>query len=173
MKRVVLFIFLIFAITNLSALETSLFDGTDIKDRDVASFDLEDAGKDKLKLGISLGYPLSGITAGWQVGKSLELDLLVGTGDYETISLGGSAMISLVDIELGGEVFPLTAGPFVYTAIGENYFGMSAGALARVEYTFDFQLNLYLESGVMVNFLDQSDETTFNFPVSLGIRYIF
>jgi hypothetical protein len=147
-----------------------------IKDRDVETVDLGEAGKDKLKLGLSLGYPLSGITAGWQLGKSLELDGVVGSGwNYNYIGLGLSTMFSLVDLKISEEIFPITIGPFGYAGVGTEFLGFSAGAMVRFEYTFDFRLNLYLESGFSVNFMDMAEnqDIPIGFPTSLGIRYIF
>ena len=105
---------------SLTAQNVKLLDESDLKNRDVDVVNLSEAGKDKLKLGLSLGNPMAGLTAGWQAGKSLEFDLLVGSLYYNSFGLGGSAMISLIDVEIGGEIFPLTAGPFIYARTGKQ-----------------------------------------------------
>ena len=48
---------------------------------------------------------------------------------------------------------------------------LSVGGVARIEYTFDFDLNLYLESGLAINL--GNNNHPWDIPVSLGIRYIF
>lgn len=142
--------------------------------KDVDTVDLEKVGKDRLLLGLSVGYPLSGITAGWKAGDGLELDATLGALNYNYLSLGAAAMISVVNLEMGGEIFPLKAGPFVYAGFGSRFFGLGAGAMARMEYTFDFPLNLYLEGGVMLEAFDLNDGgLPLGFPVSLGARYVF
>ncbi|MDC7223156.1 MAG: hypothetical protein PQJ60_05400 [Spirochaetales bacterium] len=171
-KLVSIVFMLIFTGAVLSAQSLELFEGTDLKNRDVETLDLGEAGKGKLKLGISLGTPMTGLTAGWQAGDTLELDLLVGSWGYDSVCLGGGLMISLLDIKISDEIFPLTVGPFVYTGLSSGDLLLSAGGVARVEYTFDFDLNLYVESGLTVNISQLSDN-----PLSpvfgLGARYIF
>ena len=159
------------ASVSLTAQNVELLDEPDLKNRDVDVVNLSEAGKDKLKLGLSLGYPMTGLTAGWQAGKSLEFDVLVGSLNYNSFGLGGSVMLSLVDVQIGGELFPLTAGPFLYAGLGGSNVTLSVGGMARMEYTFDFDLNLYLESGLAVNLGDNNHP--WGIPVSLGIRYIF
>ena len=174
MKQKIILVSCLFLLTlmALPARSTVLLEGTDLKNRDVETLDLNEVGKEKLKLGVSLGYPMTGFTAGWQAGKSLELDLLLGSWNYDSFCIGGSAMISLVDLKIGGELFPLTAGPFVYTGISNDGADLSMGAMVRMEYTFDFRLNLYLESGLAINVTDL-DDNPLGLPLSLGIRYIF
>jgi hypothetical protein len=163
--------FLVWSALPLFSRDFSLFEGTDLKNRDVETINLNEAGKGKLKLGISLGYPVTGLTAGWNVGKSMEMDLLVGSWNYDSFCLGGSAMFSLVDLEIGTEIFPLSAGPFLYTGVSNNYLSLGLGGIARMEYTFDFRLNLYLESGLAV--VLQNSNATMAVPFGLGIRYVF
>ncbi|MDC7220928.1 MAG: hypothetical protein PQJ59_13415 [Spirochaetales bacterium] len=173
MKQIIFSLLILFAVGFFLSAETVDFLGeTDIANRDVDTVDLGEVGKDKLKLGVSLGYPVSGVTAGWQVGKSLELDLLAGAWEDDKFCFGGSAMVSLLDIKIGTEVFPLTAGPFIYTGFGSDDLLVSTGAVGRVEYTFDFKLNLYIESGLALQ-LTELDDNPVAVPVSLGIRYIF
>ncbi len=170
-RSLLLVIFLAGSVLPLFSQDISLFEGKDLKNRDVETINLNEAGRDKLKLGISLGYPVTGLTAGWNAGKSMELDLLVGSWNYDSFCLGGSIMFSLVDLEIGTEIFPLTAGPFLYTGVSNNYLSLGMGGVARMEYTFDFRLNLYLESGLGV--VLQNGSANMTIPFSLGIRYVF
>ncbi len=141
------------------------------EEKDVKVLDLNEAGKDKLKLGVSLGYPEFGLVGGWQVSRSLEADLFLGSLNYNAFCLGGSAMFSLIDVEIGTEIFPVTVGPFVNVALGPHDTVLSLGGKARMEYTFDFSLNLYLESGLAINLGDS--DNPWGIPVSLGVRYVF
>ncbi len=161
------------SLLTLAAQSPALLEGEDLKNREVETINLNEAGKDKLKLGISLGYPMTGITAGWQAGRSLELDALVGSWNYDSFCLGGAALFTIVDLQIGTEIFPLSGGPFVFTGIGNDYMVLSLGGLIRMEYSFDFPLNVYLESGLALNISNDRGQSPWGIPVSVGFRYIF
>jgi hypothetical protein len=171
--RFIFILFIVFVSISLFAQSSDLLGESDLKNREVETVDLGEIGKNKLKLGLAGFYPMAGVTAGWQVGESLELDFTAGSLYYDSFALGAGAMISLLDLKIGEEIFPITLGPVLYTGFGgENDFIVSLGGLARTEYTFDFNLNLYIESGLVVN-LTEWEDNALAVPFSLGIRYIF
>ena len=128
----------------------------------------------KLKAGVSLGYP-TGLTAGWRPSEAFELNLLVGT-HYTDFVIGVSPMFTIANIDIKGEIFPLSVGPAAYLNI-DWFTDIDIDILGnvRLEYSFkQIPLNLFLEGGFGIK-LDLGNTPLVKPQGSgaLGIRYIF
>lgn len=141
---------------------------------DVRTINLDDVDAGGVRAGFELGVPITGITAGYHMSEKLEVNLIVGSLlDFNSVALGGSVLYTLFNFEIQEQNLPLNLGPVAYCTIGSEYFGISAGALARIEYDFEFPLNLYFQSGMIVNIVKDENDPLFNWPFALGVRYIF
>lgn len=130
---------------------------------------------DNFKLGVVLGYP-SGLTAGWHLSDSFELNVVAGT-HYSDITVGVAPLFTLVNINISDQIFPLSAGPAAYINIGWKG-DIQVDILGNVRWEYSFEeipLNLFIEGGlgVALNIGDEKNPISPQGSGSLGIRYIF
>lgn len=139
------------------------------EDREIKTIQLENKrGDDKFKAGIALGYPY-GVTAGYSFSNFFELNGLIGS-NYQDFTVGGSALFTLAEIDISGEIFPLSAGPAVYNHFGKNY-KLQTLATIRLEYSFkDVPINLFVEAGAGIRLVEFAGPAG---SFALGARYIF
>ncbi|MDC7234190.1 MAG: hypothetical protein PQJ58_13230 [Spirochaetales bacterium] len=163
MKRVLLSLLLISLIIPAFAEEKKVED-KEIREINVSTENLEG----RAKIGVAIGYP-SGLVFGYRLANYLEANLLAGSF-YNGFTLGGNLMFTVADIKIKEQSFPLSLGPQVNFHFGKD-FNMSLMGFIRWEYTFEeIPLNLYLEGGPGLYFL-QGPELTWS--TSLGVRYVF
>jgi opacity protein-like surface antigen len=166
LKKILLLstLFLIFS-SSLSAQETT----TLREDRDIKTIKLDNKrGDDKFKAGLALGYPY-GVTAGYRFSNFFELNALAGS-NYHDFTIGGSALFTLAEIDISGEMFNLSAGPAVYNHFGKNYKLQTLGTV-RFEYSFkDVPINLFVEAGAGIRLVEFAAPAG---SFALGARYIF
>lgn len=128
------------------------------------------------KVGAFLGYPALLATAGFPLGRFMEVNIFVGY-DYRDIfplilsssasppaefpilsipppvSGGGiytgvNLLFTLFEIKIGKAVFPLSLGPQGAFSIGfDGNVRLDVMAVLRLEYTFAIPLNLFIEGG--------------------------
>jgi hypothetical protein len=79
-------------------------------------------------------------------------------------------LFTLVNLEVEDQKLPLNLGPLAYVAFTGNDLDASVGAITRLEYDFNFPLNLYFQAGMVVNI---GQDSLFSWPFALGARYIF
>lgn len=139
------------------------------EDRDIKTIKLDNKrGDDKLKAGLSLGYPF-GVTAGYSFSNFFELNGLIGS-NYHDFTVGGSALFTMAEIDISGEIFPLSAGPAVYNHFGKKY-KLQTLAVIRLEYSFkDVPINLFVEAGAGIRVVEFAGPAG---SFALGARYIF
>lgn len=139
------------------------------EDRDIKTIKLDNKrGDDKLKAGLSLGYPF-GVTAGYSFSNFFELNGLIGS-NYHDFTVGGSALFTMAEIDISGEIFPLSAGPAVYNHFGKKY-KLHTLAVIRLEYSFkDVPINLFVEAGAGIRVVEFAGPAG---SFALGARYIF
>ena len=135
-----------------------------------------DHGAGRSKLGTILGRGVF-VTYGIPTGEVAELNIFAGTDWYITyIDVGANYLFRLVDVNIQGEIFPLSLGPQADVAINFDD-SIDLGILAdlRWEYTFKFPLNLFIELGLGINmgFYDDGVSLNFGWQGGLGIRYVF
>jgi hypothetical protein len=163
MKRTVLLIVMISLIFPVFAEEKKV-DDKEIKEISLDAKNLEG----RAKIGVALGYP-SGIVFGYRLANFLEANALLGTF-YDGFTIGGNLMFTIADIKIKDQSFPLSIGPHVNFHFGDS-FDMSLMGFIRWEYTFeDIPLNLYLEGGPGMFFVQGIDMT---WSTSVGVRYVF
>jgi hypothetical protein len=124
---------------------------------------------ERAKLGVALGEPL-GLVFGYHFSKTFEANLLVGSRfDLKTFTFGGNGLFTLIDFQIGKQVFPFSVGPAVYFDFADSI-SMDALGVARIEYTFNIPLNLYLEGGAGYTLFNRSG---FAWTAAVGARYVF
>lgn len=142
------------------------------KEEPIPTIDLDTIATGKLKAGLELGYPFSGLTAGYRFSEKMEGNVIVGSVlDFDRLALGINVMFTLAQLKSGDYLFPLSAAPVIYgefTSESAVYYG---GALVRIEHTLESPVNLYLQTGCIVAF--DADDPGFFWPIGLGIRYVF
>jgi hypothetical protein len=136
----------------------------------------EENGAGHSKLGTILGKGIF-VTYGFPGGGSNEINVFAGTDwGINYLSVGGNYLFRMVDIDIEGEIFPLSLGPQadVRIPLGGSSLGMSILADLRWEYTFKFPLNLFIEVGLGLD-LDFGGNTnlSFGWDAGLGVRYVF
>lgn len=163
MKKTVLVLLMICLIFPVFAEEKKVED-KEIKEINLSTQSLEG----RAKIGLALGYP-SGFVFGYRLANFLEANALLGTF-YDGFTIGGNLMFTIADIKIKDQSFPLSIGPHVNFHLGEN-FDMSLMGFIRWEYSFEeIPLNLYLEGGPGMFFIQGIDLT---WSTSVGVRYIF
>jgi hypothetical protein len=124
---------------------------------------------ERAKLGVALGEPL-GLVFGYHFSKTFEANLLLGSRfDLKTFTAGGSGLFTLIDFQIGKQVFPFSVGPVVYFDFADSI-SMDALGAARLEYNFKIPLNLYIEGGVGYTLFNRSG---FAWTAAVGARYVF
>lgn len=163
MKKTLLMILLIcLALPAIS--EEKKVNDKEIKEINLSTESLEG----RAKIGIALGYP-SGIVFGYRLANYLETNFLIGSF-YKGFTIGGNLLFTVADIKIKDQSFPLSLGPHVNFHFGDT-FDMSLMGFLRWEYTFqEIPLNLYIEGGPGIFFVQGPD---FTWSTSLGIRYVF
>jgi hypothetical protein len=124
---------------------------------------------DRAKLGLALGEPW-GVVFGYHFTKTFEANILLGSRfKFDTFTIGGSGLFTLINFQIGKQIFPFSVGPAAYFDFGD---GMSMDALGvvRIEHSFDIPLNLYLEGGVGYTLFNR---TGFAWTTAVGARYVF
>lgn len=139
------------------------------EDREIKTIRLDNKrGDDRLKAGLSLGYPF-GLTAGYRFSNFFELNALAGS-NYHDLTLGGSGLFTIANIDVSGEKFPLSIGPAFYSHFGKNY-RFDALATARLEYSFEeIPLNLFVEAGAGIRLVEFAGPAG---SFAIGVRFIF
>lgn len=123
----------------------------------------------RAKLGLAIGKPW-GLTFGYHFSKTFEGNLLLGSNfDIDGVTVGGSGLFTLVNLDIADQIFPLSVGPAAYLNFFKT-FTIDALGVARLEYTFNIPLNLYIEGGVGINILDDIE---FAWTAAVGVRYVF
>jgi len=163
MKRITLILFMLCLTLPLFSQDKKVEDKK-VKEINLSTEKLEG----RAKIGVALGYP-SGLVFGYRLANYLEVNALAGSY-YNGFTLGGNLLFTLADINIKDQIFPLSVGPQLNVTLGDN-FNMSVLGLLRWEYTFEeIPLNLYIEAGPGVSFINDID---FDWAVSLGVRYVF
>ena len=125
--------------------------------------------ENRAKLGLAIGKPW-GIVFGYHFSKSFEANLLIGSNfNIDGLTVGGNGLFTLVNLAIGNEVFPFSVGPAAYLNFFDT-FNMDALGVARLEYTFDEPVNLYLEGGIGINMFE---DISFAWTAAAGVRYVF
>jgi hypothetical protein len=125
--------------------------------------------ENRAKLGLAIGKPW-GITFGYHFSKSFEGNLLVGSDfNMDGVVVGGSGLFTLVNFDISDQIFPFSIGPAAHLNFF-NTFTIDALGVARIEYTFDIPLNLYIEGGLGINILDDIE---FAWTAAVAARYVF
>jgi hypothetical protein len=125
--------------------------------------------ENRAKLGLAIGKPW-GLTFGYHFSNSFEGNLLLGSNfNIDGVTVGGSGLFTLVNLDIADQIFPLSAGPAVYLNFFDP-FTIDALGVARLEYTFNIPLNLYIEGGIGINILDDLE---FGWTAAVGARYVF
>jgi hypothetical protein len=125
--------------------------------------------ENRAKLGLAIGKPW-GLTFGYRFMKSFEGNLLVGSNfNMDGVIVGGSGLFTLVNFDIAGEIFPFSVGPAAHFNFFDP-FTIDALGVARLEYTFDIPLNLYLEGGAGISMLDDIE---FAWTAAVAARYVF
>ena len=138
----------------------------------IPTIDLDTIAAGKLKAGLEIGYPFTGITAGYHFSETLEGNIIVGSVlDFDRLALGANLMLTLANLKTGEYLFPLSVGPAIYAEIQSEDTEFYGGGLMRLEYNFEKPFNLYLQTGILISL--SIDDPEFYWPVSLGIRYVF
>jgi len=139
----------------------------------IKTIDLDNLEKGKVKAGLELAMPVTGLTAGYHMSEKMEFNLLIGSMlDFSQITLGANLMYTMVNLDIQDQIFPLNLGPVFYATFGSEVW-LSLGAELRLEYDFDFPLNLYVMSGLIYNISRDDGDDPFSFPFGIGARYIF
>jgi len=123
----------------------------------------------RAKLGLALGEPW-GVVFGYHFTKTFEANILLGSRfKFDTFTVGGSGLFTLINFQIGKQIFPFSVGPAAYFDFGD---GVSVDALGvvRIEYLFDIPLNLYLEGGAGYTLFNR---TGFAWTAAVGARYVF
>jgi hypothetical protein len=125
--------------------------------------------ENRAKLGLAIGRPW-GLVFGYHFTKTFEGNFLLGSNfNIDGVTVGGSGLFTLVNLKIGKEIFPFSVGPAVYLNF-HNDFNMDALGVARLEYTFDAPINLYLEGGAGINVFN---DVEFAWTAAVGVRYVF
>lgn len=137
----------------------------------------------KMKLGIVAGSD-EAVTVGIRTSDTFEFNAMVGYSVGDGFLIGANALFTLVDLNIAGQILPLSLGPAVNLNIGTystwvNYrwttataVNLEALALLRWEYSFEkYPLNLFIEFGAGVSF--GTSGIGFGYQSNLGARYIF
>lgn len=129
---------------------------------------------DAFKAGVVLGYP-TGLTAGWRIAEGVELNFVAATHYYD-ITVGFAPLFTLANLNISGQIFPLSVGPAAYLSI-DWAGGIDIDILGdvRIEYSFDnIPLNLFLEGGAGITIdLGSNQLIRPQGSGALGVRYIF
>ncbi len=167
MKRIFILFFLFTLVQPVSLWADEVLNITEDREIRTLRFDKEKV-QGKLKAGLSLGYP-SGVTAGYSFSNFFELNGTVGS-DFESFTTGVNGLFSLVNFDISGEIFSLSAGPAVNAHFKRN-FALDTLALVRLEYTFrKIPLNLFIEGGLGLRVIEFADMAG---SAALGARYVF
>lgn len=157
----------------ISCLLVSLLFSISAEGEDIKTIDLDNLEAGKLKVGLELAMPVSGITAGYHLSEKLEINALVGSMmDFSDLTLGANVMYTLANLNIQDQVLPLNLGPVFYATFGSEIW-LSIGAEVQVEYDFEFPLNVYVMSGCIYNITRADGDNPINFPFGIGARYIF
>ncbi len=167
MKKILIIIAALFALTDLYA-----------ADDDVKTIDLDTTRlKNKVKAGVSLGYP-TGLTAGYRFSDLFELNGTLGT-DYDSFVFGANGLFTIAKLKIEGELFPLSIGPgFNFDVDDKDHdkdddtqVHLDILCVLRFEYDFkDIPLNLFIEGG---SGLRTWEHYGFAGSFAIGARYIF
>lgn len=133
-----------------------------------------DMGAGHTKVGTILGRGFFG-TVGFDSGGATEINVHAGTGwNFNYINIGANILFTMVDINIEGQIFPLSIGPQVDVTFGGGGFDLAILAMVRWEYTFWFPLNLFIEvgPGVGLNF-NNGVGAYFDWRGGVGVRYVF
>jgi len=171
MKRLLAIMIAMLILVPVVALADQIGDDMELlKDDEVKTVTVDGRRlENRAKLGLAIGRPW-GLVFGYHFTKTFEGNLLFGSNlNMDGLTVGGSGLFTLVNLKIGKEIFPLSAGPAVYLNFS-NPFTMDALGVARLEYTFDVPINLYLEGGVGINLLD---DLQFAWTAAVGVRYVF
>ena len=121
-------------------------------------------------VGVQIGQPL-GAVFGYHFTKTIEGNLLLGTNfGFDYFVLGGNALFTVINFDVGKTVLPFSVGPAVFANFAAP-FNMDILGVARLEYTFkDTPVNIYAEGGLGVNAFDA---VAIGWTASAGVRYVF
>jgi len=125
--------------------------------------------EERAKVGLAIGEPW-GLVFGYHFTRTFEANILVGSRfSFDTFTVGGSGLFTLVKFQIGETVMPFSLGPAAYFDFGDGT-SMDALGVARLDYTFGIPLNLYLEGGVGYTLFNR---TGFAWTAAVGARYVF
>lgn len=177
MKKSLLIVVALLVLTGTSIFADDNLN-VDLLDKRVETVKIDGSkAEGKLKAGVVLGYPVTGLTAGWRPSDVFELNLFLGT-DYSSFTVGASPMFTIVNFNIADEIFPFSIGPAAYLNIGNAFWGLNMDVLGvvRLEYTFkQIPLNLFIESGagIRIYFTNSYFPILPNFTTAIGARYVF
>lgn len=171
MKRLIAIVIAMLILVPALALADQVSDEmVQLKDDDVKTVKVD--GKwleNRAKLGIAIGKPW-GLVFGYHFTETFEGNLLVGSNfNIDGLTVGGNGLFTLVNFEVGTTVMPFSVGPAVYLNFFDN-FNMDALGVARLEYTFNAPVNIYLEGGLGINMFE---DVAFAWTAAGGVRYVF
>jgi hypothetical protein len=125
--------------------------------------------ENRAKVGIAIGKPW-GLVFGYHFTETFEGNILVGSNlNIDGLTVGGNGLFTLVNFKVGDTIMPFSVGPAVYLNFFDNL-NMDALGVARLEYTFDAPVNIYLEGGVGINILQ---DVELAWTAAVGVRYVF
>jgi hypothetical protein len=172
MKRLLVILIVVLFVLPTVAFADKLGDELELlkKDKEAKTVKVDTKWlENRAKLGLAIGQPW-GLTFGYRFLKSFEGNVLVGSNfNMDGVTVGGSGLFTLVKFDISDQIFPFSVGPAAYF----NFFDpltIDVLGVARLEYTFDIPLNLYIEGGAGINILD---DVEFAWTAAVGVRYVF
>ena len=172
MKRLIAILVVVLLVLPAVALADELADELELlqKDKEAKTVKVDTKWlENRAKLGLAIGKPW-GLTFGYRFMKSFEGNLLVGSNfNIDGVTVGGSGLFTLVNFDISGQIFPFSVGPAAYFNFFDP-FTVDVLGVARIEYTFDIPLNLYLEGGAGINI---PEDIEFAWTAAVGVRYVF
>jgi hypothetical protein len=171
MKRLIAILIAMLILVPVFAFADQIGDGLEqLNDDEVKTVTVDGRWlENRAKLGLAIGKPW-GLVFGYHFTKTFEGNFLVGSDfDIDGVTVGGSGLFTLVNLNIGKEIFPFSVGPAVYKKF-QNHFNKDALGVARIEYTIKAPINLYLEGGVGINMFNDIE---FAWTAAVGVRYVF